>query len=100
MERYKARAGVVLTTVCGEYLLVAVKALSGVCPFVTTLNESSAFLWSRLATWAAEEELLAAVAEVYEVEDSASARAMIRDFLKQMLEMHYLETQEEEEHEE
>ena len=99
MTRYKARRGVVLTTVCGEHLLVAVKGLKDVCPFVTTLNESSAFLWKRLETGASEEELLAAVAEEYEVEDSESARAMIRDFLKQMLEMHYLETQEEEEDE-
>ena len=50
MERYKARAGAVLTTVCGEYLLVTVRALRGVCPYVTKLSESSAFLWSRLET--------------------------------------------------
>ena len=100
MKRYKARAGAVLTTVCGEYLLVTVRALRGVCPYVTRLSESSAFLWSRLETGATEEELFSAVAEEYEVEDLASVRRMIREFLKQMQEMHYLETQEEEEHEE
>ena len=100
MERYKARAGAVLTTVCGEYLLVTVRALRGLCPFVTRLNESSAFLWNRLLEGATEEELFSAVAEEYEVEDLASVRRMIREFLEQMQEMHYLETQEEEEHEE
>ena len=100
MARYKTRRGVVLTSVCGEYLLVAVKGLSGVCPFVTTLNESSAFLWKRLENGAAEEELLAAVAEEYDVEDMASVRKLIQDFLKQMRDMHYLETQEEEQNEE
>ena len=40
------------------------------------------------------------MAEEYEVEDLASVRTMIREFLEQMQEMHYLETQEEDEHEE
>ena len=99
MTRYKARRGVVLTTVCGEHLLVAVKGLKDVCPFVTTLNESSAFLWKRLENGASEEELLTAVAEEYDVEDMTSVRKMIENFLEQMREMHYLETQEEEEDE-
>ena len=90
MKRYKTRTGVVLTSVCGESLLVSAKPLRGVCPFVTTINESSAFLWRRLISGATEDELLAAVEEEYEVEDLAAMEAVIKEFLEQMLEMNYL----------
>ncbi len=100
MERYKARSGIVLTSVCGEHLLVATKKRTDECPFMTTLNESGAFLWNQLVNGAAEEELFAAIAEEYEVEDPASLRKLIQGFLKQMRELHYLETQEEEQNEE
>ncbi len=95
MERYKARPGLVLVTVCGESLLVATKALWNLCPFMTSLNESSAFLWTRLQEGATEEELLAAVAEEYEVEDPAALRKGIRDFLKKMQDIQVLQSQEE-----
>ena len=52
MERYKTRVGVVLTRVCGEWLLVSAAALKDLCPFVTVINESSAFLWNRLQSGA------------------------------------------------
>ena len=95
MERYKTRTGVVLTTVCGESLLVSSRGLRELCPFVTSINESTAFLWKRLSKGATEEELLSAVAEEYEVEDPASLRQVIKDFLQQMREMNYLLTEEE-----
>ena len=95
MERYKARPGLVLVTVCGESLLVSTKALWNLCPFMTSLNESSAFLWTRLQEGATEEELFAAVAEEYEVEDPAALRKGIRDFLKKMQDIQVLQSQEE-----
>ena len=100
MERYRAKSGIVLTSVCGENLLVATKERKDLCPFMTSLNESGAFLWKRLLEGATEEELLAAVTEEYEVEDPVSLRQIIQDFLKQMKEMHYLQTQQEEQNEE
>ncbi len=99
MERYKARSGIVLTAVCGEHLLVATKKRTDECPFMTALNDSGAFLWKQLLDGATEEELLAAVAQEYEVEDPASLRKLIQGFLKQMRDMHYLQTQEEEQNE-
>ena len=90
MERYKTRAGVVLTCVCGEWLLVSAAALRGLCPFVTVVNESSAFLWKRLQSVADAEELERAVREEYEIEDPAAVRSVIEAFLRQMLELNYL----------
>ena len=90
MKTYKARNGLVLTQVCGEHLLVAANALRELCPYVTVLNETSAFLWDRLKQGATLEELEAAVTEEYEVDDPASLRGFIESFLQQMQEMNYL----------
>ncbi len=88
--RYKTRSGVVLTQIRGEYLLVSSSTLRELCPFVTTVNETSAFLWKQLQNGATEEELLLAVAEEYEVDDPEVLRGVIRSFLEQMQAMHYL----------
>lgn len=92
MERYKTRVGVVLTCVCGEWLLVSASALKDLCPFVTVVNESSAFLWKRLQSGADAAELERAVREEYEIEDPEAVRSVIEAFLRQMLEMNYLVT--------
>ena len=91
MERYKTRDGIVLTCVCGEWLLVAASALKDLCPFVTVVNESSAFLWKRLQSGTDAEELERAVREEYEIEDPETVRSVIVAFLQQMREMNYLE---------
>ena len=92
MERYKTRDGIVLTRVCGEWMLVAASALRDQCPFVTVVNESSAFLWKRLQSGADVEELERAVREEYEIEEPETVRSVIEAFLQQMLEMNYLIT--------
>ena len=90
MTTYRTRPGVVLTEVCGEYLLVAAKKLLDECPYVTQINESSALLWRRLTSGASIGELEAAVAEEYEIDDPAQTRAAIGEFLRQMQERNYL----------
>ncbi len=90
MERYETRPGVVLTNICGEYMLLAAKAAREYCPYMTQLNESSAFLWRRLESGAGPEEMERAVLKEYEIEDPAAAREAIRNFLEQMLQLGYL----------
>ena len=90
MERYKCRDGLVLTQVCGETLLVAARSLSGQCPYVTMLNDSSAFLWQCLKNGATAEELEKSVCREYEIDDPAEIRGFIESFLHQMNEHHYL----------
>lgn len=97
MKRYRARNGLVLTQVCGEYLLVAARALRELCPYVTVVNETSAFLWERLEQGATPEELEQAVADEYEVDDPAAVRGVIDDFLRRMQELNYVLTEEQEE---
>ena len=90
MTSYKTRPGVVLTEIAGEYVLVAAKALLDICPYVTQINESSAFLWKRMESGASLAELESTVAEEYELEDPAAVREAIRGFVQQMADMHYL----------
>ena len=96
---YKTRTGVVLTDIAGEYVLVAAKALLGQCPYVTQLNETSAFLWRLLISGASLEQLEDAVAKEYEIEDPVAAHEAIRGFLQQMNDMNYLVTEKTEESE-
>ena len=95
MERYKTRPGVILTEIAGEYILVAAKALSGICPYVTQINESSAFLWEHMKKGASEEELIAAVMEEYDIDDPEEIREAVLSFIKQMEETGYLMNEEE-----
>ena len=90
MKKYKARSGLVLTQVCGEHLLVAASALRELCPYVTELNETSAFLWERLKQGATIADLEASVMQEFEVDDASSLRGFIESFLRQMLELNYL----------
>ena len=96
MERYKTRPGVVLTEIAGEYILVAAKALTGTCPYVSHINESSAFLWQCMKDGASEEDLLSAVMEEYETDEPEETREAISDFLEQMKKTGYLLIEEEE----
>lgn len=88
--RIKTRPGVVLAPICGEYLLVSAKALRDLCPYVTQINETSAFLWQQLIGGATRDELLRAVMREYEIDDPAEVSAAIDSFLNQMFEAGYL----------
>lgn len=88
--RYRTRPGAVLAKICGEYLLVAAQSLRDSLPYVTQLNESSAFLWKKLEDGADEQMLEQSVLEEYEVEDEREARAAIHDFVEQMRSAGYL----------
>ena len=90
MTRYKTRPGVVLTSICGEYVLVAASAVREFCPYVMEFNETSAFLWERLRHGADLDSLMVALGEEYELDDPNAAKAAVEAFLRQMLELNYL----------
>lgn len=92
--RYQARSGVVLTEICRESFLVSAAALREECPYVTQVNETTAFLWRVLIHGADLESLEKAVAEEYEIKDSAAARAAIRAAVEILLERHLVVQQE------
>ena len=88
--RYKARAGVLQTRICGEYLLVATKAARQFCPFVTVLNESAAFVWKLLESGATLTQLMAAVSEEYEIDSPEETRDILLGMLKNLEDNGYL----------
>ena len=90
MSKFRTRPGVVLTEICGEHMLVAARAIAEDCPFVTTVNEESAFLWEKLKGGADAEQLLQAVQDEFNVDDPDTLREAIRVFLQQMSELHLL----------
>jgi hypothetical protein len=90
MGRMRTRPGVVLTEICGEYVLVSAKAIAKDCPFVTCINEESAFLWTQLINGADEDELVAAVNAEYEVDSLDTLLDAIRGFLREMNERNLL----------
>lgn len=94
MTVYKTRRGVVLTEICGEYVLIAAKALLDRCPYLTQINESSAFLWKRMMNGATLEELVIAVEDEYEILDVDETKTAIDNIIKNMMEMNYLESME------
>ena len=96
MEIFKSRPGVVLTEIAGEYVLVAARSLLKQCPYVTQINESSAFLWRQLEKGASLKDLQSAVAEEYELDDAEEANAAIGAFVQQMKDLNYLLTEESE----
>ncbi len=90
IPRFHTRPGVVLTSICGEYVLVAAKAVRDHVSRFAQLNESSALLWRLLESGADEEALEKAVMEEYEIEDPVQARSAIQTFIEQMLQIGYL----------
>ena len=90
MEQYKTRPGVVLTQICGEYLLVAAKAARSECPYYSFLNESSAFVWRLLEQGADLAALESAVSEEYEMGDPAEVRQILLRLLEELEKNHYL----------
>lgn len=90
MPSYKIRPGVLLTQICGENLLVAAKSARKFCPYYSFLNESAAFVWKMLEKRSDLEELEAAVAEEFEIEDAAETRGLILSLLENLEKNHYL----------
>ncbi len=90
MTRYKTRKGIVLAEVCGEYLLVAAKAAQDFCPYVTQINETSAFLWRKLGSGLTMNQLMESVSEEYELDEPEIASKAIESFILQMLDLNYL----------
>lgn len=68
MSSYKIQPGVVLTSVCGEHMLVATRLARGKCPYVKQLNSTGAFYWSLLEQGKDLEEMVAIASEAYGVD--------------------------------
>lgn len=93
MTIYKTRTGVVLTEICGEHLLVAAKALLDTCPYVTQVNESTAYVWNELKGGRTMEELVRKTVSEYE-DDPKDIEDSLRGIVKELHGLGYLVTEE------
>ena len=79
-----------LTTIAGQYLLVAAKEVRTLCPYSSKINETAAFCWRILETGADFDTLFAKLSEEYEIDDPTAARADLAVLLEQMKNANYL----------
>ena len=69
----KTKKGFVLRNIVGEYILMPVGENIGKFKGTILLNEVSAFIWQQLQNPVSREELLKAILEEFEVEESVAA---------------------------
>ena len=90
MIRYRTRPGVVLTTVGGQYVLVAAKSIREICPSTSEINETAAFCWRVLEEGTDFDGLFDRLSKEYEIDDPESARADLTELLEQLKNANYL----------
>ncbi len=95
MNNYKIRPGVVLTEICGEYILVSMSKAKEDRPYVMQVNESSAFIWKHMSEWINLKKLVKLISNEYEIEDTEEVTTTVDNFLTQMTELGYLLKEEE-----
>lgn len=79
----KIAEGFVLKTIAGNHIVVPVGANSIHFNSVITLNNSGAFLWNLLNEDKTEQELVSALLEAYEVDES-TAEQDVAKFLESL----------------
>ena len=95
--KYRARKGIVLTSVCGQFVLVAAKKARENCPYLTQINETAASCWRLLENGSTEEELTAHLMEEYDAEEISLVREDVKGLLAQFLDAGYIVPAEKEE---
>ena len=90
--KYQVRQDVVLTQVCGEYMLVAIKKAKEYCPSAQHINKKAALLWNKLKTGASIDDLRELIQENYRIRKGDEERVDrdIVEFLKALKEAGYL----------
>ena len=91
---FHVRPGLVMEEVCGQQLLVATLGARELCPYLTQLNDSSAFMWKRLLEGQNEDALADAVSESFGLSRS-DALTGVRSFLLELQKMGFLVIDEE-----
>ena len=69
----KAKEGFVLRNIVGEHILMPVGDNIGKFKGTVLLNEVSAFIWEKMQSPISREELLKAILDQFEVEESVAA---------------------------
>ncbi len=87
--KYRIQNGVVRETICGESLLISTKEARERCPYLTQLDESSAFIWSMIEEGTDSQDMINRIIQKYDV-DEKEAEEGLMSFLDAMEERHYI----------
>lgn len=90
--------GVILVSVCGEYLLVATKEARGKVSYVQRISEDYVFYWELVQKETEYEDSIRQICDRFDI-PAEQAEANMMMFLRQLHEMGYLEVVEESEEE-
>ena len=89
MSKYVQHADLVLTQVCGEYLLVATRSALNDCPYVNRLSPLEADYWGLLSEGKQLDEIAEILAQKLDI-DPKKARLLLLFATKKMLDAGYL----------
>ena len=95
MTVFKARPGVLLLEVCGEYLLVATGEARDVCPNITHINTSGAVLWKLILEEKKPERIIPRAQEELKLSPGDALRTVL-SFTSKLMKSGYLIQAEEE----
>ena len=87
---YKAKSGIVLTTICDQYVLIASRTARNDSPFISEINETFADCWKELEKGTSFDELIQYMMTEYEIEDLEALKSDIHRFLTMLSEQGYV----------
>lgn len=92
--KFRIRDGIILTSVCGQHLLVAAEAAREYCPYVTKINETAFYVLDKLQTGYSLEDLYRMIRGEFDTEDE-DIESMINEYLSQLENSGYIIREEE-----
>ena len=98
--RYRVKKGIVLTSVCGQYILVAAKKTRENCPYITQINETTASCWRLLENGCTCDGLIRFLLDEYDAEDENLVKEDVEKLLAKLFELGYIIKEDEEEEDE
>lgn len=89
MSKYLIRPGVVLSSVCGEHLLIATREARGKCPYAKQINNTGAYFWTLLEQGDDVENMVLSASDRFQAEPERIRPGLIR-FIESLTSAGYL----------
>lgn len=87
--KYRKQPGIVMETICGQSLLIATIEAREYCPYLTKLDESSAFIWKMIEDGRTTDEMVSEIVREYGISKEEAEHALMA-FLNGMEENHFI----------
>ena len=78
----KVRPGIVLTKICGEYILVAAHEARQFCPYTKILNDTGALIWECLTDNQSIPEIAEELKQSFDIPADINIEKIISDYLE------------------